>query len=406
MTSLNHSADRERLAGRTRFLALASVGALLCAGSTPACSSETTTNGSGGNSAQGGALVSGGVSSAVTGGVSSAGSNNGTGGLPTAQGGATISSGGALSSGGTVASSGGTIAAGSGGEVASGGDGGHSGGSSGGQANSGGVGGASVSSGGSGGKSNGGTGGAGGSTQPTVWIAGDSTVANGSAPCPIGWGAQFKNYFNDSVKVVNSAVGGRSVRTWLYNVTTAMDSSGECVLQTDASGKPTLQARWQNMLNGMKAGDYLFIQFGINDGSATCDRHVGIKAFKDSYAMMAAAAKERGAQPVFLTPASAVACNGSTAGPSRGDFVSATLEVGKQNDAPVIDLHALTIALYNARGFCPIAGGDVSASTTGPVGEFFCDDHTHFSPSGAVAVAELVAKAVRDQRLGLSTFLK
>ena len=26
---------------------------------------------------------------------------------------------------------------------------------------------------------------------------------------------------------------------------------------------------------GMKAGDYLFIQFGINDGDSACPRHVG-----------------------------------------------------------------------------------------------------------------------------------
>ena len=38
-----------------------------------------------------------------------------------------------------------------------------------------------------------------------------------------------------------------------------------------------------NATSGMKAGDYLFIQFGINDSSATCDRHVGVEAFKSSY---------------------------------------------------------------------------------------------------------------------------
>jgi hypothetical protein len=32
------------------------------------------------------------------------------------------------------------------------------------------------------------------------------------------------------------------------------------------------------------------------------------------------------------------------------------------------------VALYNQHAFCPIPGGDVSATTTGPVGAFFCDD--------------------------------
>ena len=153
----------------------------------------------------------------------------------------------------------------------------------GGASGAGGRGGASGASGGAGTTGGGGTGGA--LPAITIWIAGDSTVATGSAPCPIGWGGQFKPLFGSQVAVTNSAVAGRSVRTWLYSVQTVMDSTGECVLDLDASGNPILQSRWQAMLNattGMKKGDYLFIQFGINDGDATCDRHVGVAAFETS----------------------------------------------------------------------------------------------------------------------------
>jgi lysophospholipase L1-like esterase len=241
----------------------------------------------------------------------------------------------------------------------------------------------------------------------TIWIAGDSTVATGSAPCPIGWGGQFKPYFGDRVTVVNSAVAGRSVRTWLYNVQTVMDVTGECALDRDANGNPTVQARWQAMLDGMKSGDYLFIQFGINDSSPTCDRHVGLAAFQQTYGVMAQAAKDRGAQPIFLTPVSAIACSGTVAQPTRGGFVTATQQAGTQFNVPVIDLHALSIALYNRLAFCPIpGGGDVSDATMGAVGDFFCDDHTHFSPTGAVQIAEVVATAVRTQNLGLAAYLR
>ena len=248
-------------------------------------------------------------------------------------------------------------------------------------------------------------------TNPTgaisVWIAGDSTVANGNTPCPVGWGADFQSHFGADVKVENGAVGGRSVRTWMYNVQTTMDSSGECVLAKDASGQPTVQARWQRMLDGMKSGDYLLIQFGINDSSPTCDRHVGINAFKDSFGVMAQAAKQRGAQPVFLTPVSALACQGNTAQGTRGAFVTATLDAGKQFDVPVIDLHARSVERYNELGLCPIpGGGDVSASTGGKAGAFFCDDHTHFDRNGAQQIGELIVKALRDQKLGLAERLR
>src|SRR5262249_22278105 len=141
----------------------------------------------------------------------------------------------------------------------------------------------------------------------TVWIAGDSTVANGSAPCPIGWGGQYKPHFDSRVTVVNSAVAGRSVRHWLYSGQPMADATGECIIDTDANGQPVMQQRWIDMLNGMKAGDYLFIQFGINDGDTNCDqsRHVSIDAFKQHYKYMTQSAKDRGTQPVFLTPVSA-----------------------------------------------------------------------------------------------------
>jgi lysophospholipase L1-like esterase len=259
---------------------------------------------------------------------------------------------------------------------------------------------------GSAGRSTVGAGGSGGAGTITLWLAGDSTMADGETPCPVGWGKEFASYFDAGVSVKNSAVGGASIRTWLYDVTDTMDQSGECVLQEDASGNPTVQARWTQMLAGMKTGDYLFVQFGINDGDSTCDRHVGIDAFEESLGVMAQAAKDRGTQPIFLTPVSAIACTGSTAKGTRGAYVTATLDAGTQFDVPVIELHALSVALYNSLGFCPIPGGDVSADTTGPVGDFFCNDHTHFEASGATQIAGLVAKALSDQGIAVSTHLK
>jgi lysophospholipase L1-like esterase len=246
------------------------------------------------------------------------------------------------------------------------------------------------------------------STLPAIrlWIAGDSTVANGQTPCPRGWGGVIGSRFDARVTVNNLAQGGRSVHTWLYNVLTTMDASGECELTRDASGEPTLQPRWQQMLDEMGEGDYLLIQFGINDGDRTCDRHVGIEAFKESYGMMAEAAKARGAHPVFLTPVSSIACNGTTARGSRGEFVPATQEAGITFEVPVIDLHERSVALYQSLAFCPVAGGDVSADTTGPVGDFFCDDHTHFSAEGIQQIADLVVQGLREQNIPLAGYLK
>jgi len=239
----------------------------------------------------------------------------------------------------------------------------------------------------------------------TLWVAGDSTVANGGSSCPYGWGRDFASNFNSNVSVQNLAVAGRSVRTWLYDVKSTLGSDGECALTTDSSGKPVLQDRWQTMLSGMKRGDYLFIQFGINDGATTCPRRVGSTAFMDEYQMMAEAARARGATPIFVTPVSALRCSGSTAVASRG-FLSETNNLGARLNVPVIDLHQRSIRLYNQRGFCPVAGGDVSASTGGAVGAFFCDDHTHFDLGGAKDIGSLVVQGLRDLNSPLAQHLK
>jgi len=330
-----------------------------------------------------------------------------SGGLPAAGAGSVAGAGSAAggtsgaASGGQPSVGGATTQAGSGGRAGIPGSGGNASGVAGSAGRTGSAGAAgSIGSAGSGGV---------GGVQPniTIWIAGDSTVANGG-PCPVGWGGQFKALFNTKVAVTNSAVGGRSVRTWQYDVLNTKDSAGECNLGNDAQGNPTIQARWTAMLNGMKAGDYLFIQFGINDGDSTCPRHVGASAFKTSYGALAQAAKDRGAQPIFVTPVSQIACSGSTVSKgTREPYVTATKDAGTQYSVPVIDLNLLSTTLYQSLGFCPIPGGsDVSASTTGAVGTFFCDDHTHFDTPGAVQIAGLVAKALRDQKIPLAAYLK
>ena len=235
---------------------------------------------------------------------------------------------------------------------------------------------------------------------PTVWLAGDSTVANPKASCPVGWGSQFAALFN-GVTVNNQAVAGRSIQTWLYggNVTGAKDSSGECVISPDG-----YSSRWQAMLDpstGMKAGDYLFIQFGINDGDPNCPRHVGTARYQQLMTMMAQAALARGAHPVLMTAVAAITCSGSTAVKNRG-FVTQTFAAGTATGAPVVDLQTLSVNLYNSLHFCP-NNGDY---TTGTVGAFFCNDHTHFETYGAQQIARLVAGALRTQKIPLAAYLK
>ncbi|MBO3741309.1 carbohydrate esterase [Actinoplanes flavus] len=231
----------------------------------------------------------------------------------------------------------------------------------------------------------------------TVWLAGDSTMANPSATCPVGWGASFDPLFTGDVVVDNLALGGRSIQTWLYegNVTSTIGADGECVLSST-----TASARWQRVLDGMKAGDYLFIQFGINDGSTTCPRHVGVARYQQLMTMMARTALARGAHPVLLTAVAAITCSGGTAVKNRG-FVTPAQAAAAATGAPLIDLQTLSVNHYNAVRLCP-NNGDYTA---GLVGRYFCNDHTHFEAYGAQRIAGLVAGALRTQNIPLATYL-
>lgn len=77
-------------------------------------------------------------------------------------------------------------------------------------------------------------------TLPTLWIAGDSTVKS-NAPMR-GWGQDLGQFFDPKkINVVNHAIGGRSSRTFYT------------------------EGRWQKLLEGVKPGDWVIIQFGHND---------------------------------------------------------------------------------------------------------------------------------------------
>jgi lysophospholipase L1-like esterase len=164
-----------------------------------------------------------------------------------------------------------------------------------------------------------------------------------------------------------------------------MGSDGECTLNSN-----TVQSRWTTVQAGMKAGDYLFIEFGINDGDTTCPRHVGSTGFKAALGVMAKAAKDAGATPVFLTSTNGL--NSCTWSSNRG-FLTETKAAATQYGAVFIDLNALSIAYFKS-----IA---CTAATA-----LFADGRTHFTEAGALAIAKLVAGELKTQKLPLAAYLK
>jgi GDSL-like Lipase/Acylhydrolase family len=407
-------------------------------GGTPASGGQTQTQSS--STVQGGSATGGTVTSAA-GQTPTSGSV--VGGRPTggaASGGSAIggSVAGGGAAGGSVAASSATGGSATGGTIAGGTTtGGTSAGTTGGRPSAGGAstgggtatGGATGTTGGAtagrtttGGSAAGGTA-AGGTTAPSiggslgssdgttpikVWMAGDSTMAGGPTTactaCPCGYGSQLDPLFNSNVTVVNNAVGGLTIQTWLYQgVSSTPDANGECAVTNTA-----FNSRWTNMLSatsGMKAGDYLFISFGINDGDTSCPKHVGQTKYLGYLNLMAQAAIAMGVEPILMPPVGAIDCGGgSTAVNIRTPyFTTATNDAGAANNVPVIDLGKLSVDLYNSLGLCPNSAD--YTSTTSKVGQFFCQDHTHFELAGAKQIAQIIVKALKDQGIGLGAYV-
>jgi len=78
-------------------------------------------------------------------------------------------------------------------------------------------------------------------TIPTLWIAGDSTAKNSDGMR--GWGQDLGHFFDSKkITIVNHAIAGRSSRTFY------------------------IEGRWQKILDAIKPGDWVVVQFGLNDG--------------------------------------------------------------------------------------------------------------------------------------------
>ena len=114
----------------------------------------------------------------------------------------------------------------------------------------------------------------------TIFIIGDSTAANkdiSKGKLERGWGMALQCYFDDNIMVDNHAVNGRSSLSF-FN-----------------------EGRWDKVLEKMKPGDYVIIQFGHNDEKPKADRHTDPgSTFDYMLARYVRETREHGGIPVLM----------------------------------------------------------------------------------------------------------
>ncbi|AIQ47320.1 hypothetical protein R70723_16570 [Paenibacillus sp. FSL R7-0273] len=221
----------------------------------------------------------------------------------------------------------------------------------------------------------------------TLYMAGDSTMQSYSsiqAPQE-GWGQQFGRYFANGVVVQNDAIGGRSSKSFMVD------------------------GRLDSILQRIKPGDYFFISFGHNDASAGIpERYASPEDYKTYLARYVNGARQRGAEPVLLTPVGRRDFNTVTQefNVSFPEYVKAAKEVAEELNVKLIDLSQLSIAFYDKIG---LSASEKVFLYANP-GEFpkypnGVGDNTHFSSYGAQVIAALVAGAVKEMELGISPYV-
>jgi lysophospholipase L1-like esterase len=209
---------------------------------------------------------------------------------------------------------------------------------------------------------------------PTVFLVGDSTVTDQPSEPAAGWGQMLPRFLKPEVAVANHAESGETLKSFLAEL------------------------RLAKVLSQLKAGDYLFIQFGHNDEKRQwpqtyVEAHTTYKAYLRAYI---AEARLRGATPVLVT--SMQRRTFDEKGHIRnthGDYPAAVRELAAEEKVALIDLDRASVAFYEALGptRAPLAfnaGGK---------------DATHHNNYGGYELAKVVVQGIRDARLPLASLI-
>ena len=225
--------------------------------------------------------------------------------------------------------------------------------------------------------------------QTTIFLAGDSTMAE-KVPekrPETGWGEMLAQHFKDGkVRIQNRAANGRSTKTFI------------------AEGK------WQKIIDDLKKGDYVFIQFGHNDESKDKgDRYTPPEDFRKNLLRFVNDVRSKGGYPVLLTPVMRRRFDkeGKFYDAHPPEYTDTFRAIATAEKVPLIDMHRKSesvLVRYGAEEskklFLQLKPGENANYPNG------IEDNTHFSPLGAEEMAKLAVEGIRETKIGLKKFLK
>lgn len=225
--------------------------------------------------------------------------------------------------------------------------------------------------------------------KPTLFLAGDSTMANK----PLeenperGWGMYLPSYLTSDINIENHAVNGRSTKSFID------------------------QKLWEGIMSKLKEGDYVMIQFGHNDSKVedTTRYAPAQTVYKTNLIRFVNDVRSKGATPILITPVMRRKFDSTGVFiDQHGDYPGVVREVAKTMNVELIDLHQsskemiVNEGVENSKRFFLF----IPPNHFKNYKEKKSDDNTHFSDFGAASVASLVCKAINEQNLSVKKYLK
>lgn len=210
-----------------------------------------------------------------------------------------------------------------------------------------------------------------------ILLAGDSTVAN----CPTfefpmsGWGAELAPLVFQWGAVHNFAKGGATTESF------------------------RAEGLWRQLLEMAGPQDIVLLQFGHNDQKLL--HLAAAKGYTDNLERMIGEVHEVGALAILCTSVERRNFIDGTQRSTLADYAQAVRDVSAREGVPLIDLNGWTSELYQSAGeegsigyFTHIIAGEHAHWPDG------LEDNTHFSRTGAAAVASRVAEELEGFRRG------
>ncbi len=205
---------------------------------------------------------------------------------------------------------------------------------------------------------------------PTIYLLGDSTVCDQPSEPYNSWGQMLTRFFKPGIAIANHAESGESLRSSLG------------------------AHRLDKVLSTMKPGDYLIIQYGHNDEKEKGEGVGAFTTYKADLKKFVAEARKRGGIPVLVTPVQRRTFdqNGKITN-SHGDYPEAVRQIAREENVSLIDLNAMSKALYEAWGAEPSKRA------------FAPNDNTHHDNYGSYELARCIVEGIKAGKLSLEKFL-